>query len=346
MYSFENDYSEGAHQRILGALSRTNMEQARGYGEDMYTAKAIGLIKQKLEYPEAEIYFLSGGTQTNLIAISAFLKSYEAVVSASTGHIHIHEAGAIEATGHKILTVDSPDGKVTPASIQPVLDQHTDEHMVKPKLVYISNTTELGCAYTKNELTALSRYCKSKDLYLYLDGARLGSALCSQGNDVSLSDLSRLADAFYIGGTKNGALFGESLVLCNHILGNDCRYHIKQKGGLLAKGRMLGIQFYELFADDLFFDLARHANKMASIMKESMQNAGFQFLSDSNTNQLFPILPNWIIGELKKEYRFHSWSKIDENHSCIRLVTSWATIEEEVKKFAGFIDKVMLKPVP
>jgi len=333
MYSFKNDYSEGAHPRILNALLETNLVQEDGYGEDQFSQKAVELLKERIGRTDVDIYLLSGGTQTNLIAISAFLRPHEAAMAASTGHILGHETGAIEATGHKILSIEAENGKLTPSDIQAVLDGHPDEHMVKPKLVYISNSTEIGTIYSKHELEDLSDFCKKNKLILYMDGARLGSALTSKENDLQLSDLPGLVDAFYIGGTKNGALIGEALVICNDSLKEDFRYHLKQKGALLAKGRLLGIQFLELFRDNLFFDLATHANKMAAILSEEISKANFQFLTDSPSNQIFPILPNALITELEKNYSFHIWEKVDAEHSAIRLVTSWATKEDEVAAF-------------
>ncbi|MFL6559439.1 MAG: threonine aldolase family protein, partial [Bacillus sp. (in: firmicutes)] len=270
MYSFKNDYSEGAHPRILNALIESNLVQEDGYGEDQFSQKAVEMLKERMGRTEVDIHLLSGGTQTNLIAISAFLRPHEAAIAASTGHILGHETGAIEATGHKILSIEAENGKLTPSNIQPVLDGHPDEHMVKPKLVYISNSTEIGSIYSRNELEQLSDFCKKNHLILYMDGARLGSALCSEENDLQLSDLPGLVDSFYIGGTKNGALIGEALVICRDSLKEDFRYHMKQKGALLAKGRLLGIQFLELFRDNLFFDLATHANKMATILRDEI----------------------------------------------------------------------------
>ncbi|MEH7094382.1 threonine aldolase family protein [Neobacillus vireti] len=337
MYSFKNDYSEGAHPQILKAIMETNLVQEEGYGEDHYSLQAIELIKKKLGRSDVDIHLLTGGTQTNLTAISAFLRPHEAAISVSSGHILGHETGAIEATGHKVLSVESMDGKLTPAGVQAVLEGHPDEHMVKPKLVYISNSTEIGSIYKKEELQALSDFCREKNLILYMDGARLGSALCSKENDLLISDLPNLVDAFYIGGTKNGALLGEALVICRESLKEDFRYHIKQKGALLAKGRLVGIQFLELFRDQLFFDLADHANRMAGILNEALKQAGVKFLTNSPSNQIFPILPNAVIAELEKKYSFHVWEKVDKDHSAIRLVTSWATKEEEV---VGFIEEL------
>lgn len=342
MYSFKNDYSEGAHPRILKALMESNYEQEEGYGEDRFCLEATALLKRKIGSANADIHFLTGGTQTNLTVISAFLKSHEAAIAAVTGHINTHETGAIEATGHKVAAVETADGKLTPSYVKKVLDAHTDEHMVKPRLVYISNSTEIGSIYTKQEMEQLRDFCRENKLLLYMDGARLGSALCSEGNDLELSDLPDLVDAFYIGGTKNGALIGEALVICNDSLKEDFRYHIKQKGGMLAKGRLLGIQFRELFHDNLFFELAMHANKMAGILRKELTNAGYQFVTYSPSNQLFPILPNTLITELQKKYSFIVWEKVNEDHSAIRLVTSWATKEEMVLAFIEDLKAILV----
>lgn len=333
MYSFKNDYSEGAHPRILQALIESNMEQNEGYGEDKYTKQAIELLKEKMKCEDVDIHLLPGGTQTNLTSICAFLRPHEAAIAANTGHILVHETGAIEATGHKVISIDVKDGKISPEHINNVLELHTDEHMVKPKLVYISNPTEIGSIYSKSELESLSSFCKEKNLILYVDGARLGSALCSKENDMELSDLAKYTDAFYIGATKNGALIGEALVICNDSLKEDFRFIIKQRGSLLAKGKLLGIQFTELFKDNLYFELAEHANKMAYMLNEAFNEEGYSFLTHSPSNQIFPILPNELIEELQKKYLFYIWEKIDENNSAIRLVTSWATQEKMVNEF-------------
>lgn len=331
MYSFKNDYSEGAHPRILQALLDTNMVQDEGYGEDRFSIQAVELLKERMGRLDVDIHLLPGGTQTNFTAISAFLRPHEAVISASTGHICVHETGAVEATGHKVIAVTGVEGKLTPAGIQEALDFHTDEHMVKPRLAYISNSTEIGTVYSKAELEDLSRICRENELYLYMDGARLGSALTAQGNDLTLGDIARLVDAFYIGGTKNGALIGEALVICRPELKEDFRFFMKQRGAMLAKGRLIGLQFLELFRDDLFFDLAGHANAIAELLRKGLAAAGFKFLTDSPSNQIFPILPNSLIARLEQKYGFYVWSKVDEQHSSIRLVTSWATTEEAVQ---------------
>lgn len=335
MYSFKNDYSEGAHPRILKALTESNLEQVEGYGEDAYSLEAVEILKKRIGRQDVDIHFLSGGTQTNLTVISAALRPHEAVIAANTGHILVHETGAIEATGHKVISIDVADGKLKPSHIKGALDAHTDEHMVKPRLVYISEPTEIGSIYNKAELEAISRFCKESNLLLFVDGARLGSALRSDENDLELSDLAALVDAFYIGGTKNGALLGEALVICRDSLKEDFRFHMKQKGALLAKGKLLGIQFLELFRDELYFELAEHANRMASLLKDGISAEGFGFLTHSPSNQIFPILPNKLIAGLQEKYAFYVWSKIDEDNSSIRLITSWATREEAVN---GFIE--------
>ncbi len=333
MYSFKNDYSEGAHPRILETMMRTNMKQSIGYGEDEYSKEAIEFIKKRINKSDVDVHLLVGGTQTNLISIGAFLRPHEAVISPCTGHVLVHETGAIEATGHKIISMLSKNGKIKPQDITEAVEAHTDEHMVKPKLVYISNPTEIGTIYKKSELEEISKVCNDRNLLLYVDGARLGSALCSKENDMDISDMAKLVDAFYIGGTKGGALMGEALVICNDNLKSDFRFHIKQRGGMFAKGRILGIQFLELFRDNLYFDLANNANAMAGMLTEGIKSAGYSFMIESSTNQIFPIFPNKIIKKLEEDYGFYIWQKVDEDQSAIRLVTSWATKVEEVEAF-------------
>lgn len=333
MYSFTNDYSEGAHESILKALLDSNLKQSSGYGLDEYSEKAKDILKNVLKSEKIDIHFIPGGTQVNLICISSFLKQYEAAIAADTGHIAVHETGAIEACGHKVITAPSNDGKLTVDKIEKILKIHTDEHMVKPKLVYISNATEIGTIYKKQELIDLYTYCGEKNLLFFIDGARMGSAITSEENDLQLCDLVNLCDAFYIGATKNGALFGEALIICNDSLKEDFRYNIKQKGALLAKGRLLGIQFMELFKDDLFFNLAKHANEMASLIQDALIEENYKLLIKSPTNQIFPILPNSSIEKLREKYSFNTWEEYDENHTVIRLVTSWATEKDKVLDF-------------
>ncbi len=304
-YSFKNDYSEGAHQRILETLSNTNLLQEKGYGEDYFCEEAKQVILKKIKKENSDMYFVSGGTQANLIVISSILKPYESVIAPATGHIAVHETGAIEATGHKVNTVETKDGKLTVKDIKSVLDVHDGVHMVKPKMVFISNSTEIGSVYRKKEIKELSKFCKKNDLYLYVDGARLGSALTSEKNDLSLSELASLVDVFYIGGTKNGALIGEAIIINNEELKENFRFNLKQRGMLLAKGRILGIQFLELFKDDLYFELAKHANKMALKIAKTFEELEYDFIIKPVSNQIFPILPNALIKKLNKKYDFY-----------------------------------------
>ncbi|MGV0994753.1 threonine aldolase family protein [Empedobacter falsenii] len=331
-YSFKNDYSEGAHPAILQRLIDTNLEQTIGYGEDEFCNEARELIKKYLKKDTA-IHFVSGGTQANLIVISSILKPHESVIAAESGHIAVHETGAIEATGHKVNTIATDNGKITPEQISVVLATHTDEHMVKPKLVYISNSTEVGSVYSKKELQEFYHFCQKNNLYLFVDGARLASALTSSKCDLSLEDMANFTDVFYIGGTKNGALLGEAIVINNLKLDEDFRYHIKQKGGMLAKGRLIGIQFSEMFRDDLFFEMGKHANQMAEKLANAISAKGHNFLTEPSSNQIFPILPNSIIEKLQQDFEFYIWQKIDDQNSAIKLVTSWITPEEQVESF-------------
>ncbi len=333
MYSFQNDYSEGAHPAILEALARTNLVQTPGYGEDPYCLEAAGLIKQQTGNPEAAVHFVSGGTQANLLCLAAILRPYESVIAVESGHIATHETGAIEATGHKINTIQGQAGKVTLPEIEQVLIEHYFEHMVLPRVVYISQSTEVGTIYSAAELRALSALCRQANLYLYLDGARLGSALTSPAADIDLPELSSLVDVLYIGGTKNGALLGEALVINNPTLQTNFRYMIKQRGALLSKGRVLGLQFLELFKDRLYWDLAAHANRMAHMLSAGIKAQGYDFLTDSPTNQIFPIFPDSLIQALEAEFLFYTWARTDAAHQAVRLVTSWATPEAAVAEF-------------
>lgn len=331
--SLRNDYSEGAHPRLLQALAMASAETNRGYGLDVHSARAAALIRDRLAR-DADVHFLAGGTQTNLVALAAFLRPHEAVIAPASGHIATHETGAIEASGHKVLTVATPDGKLSPALIQPCIDGHSGEHMVKPRLVYLSNTTEWGTLYSAMELQALGEFCRGRDLLLYIDGARLGSALAAPGNDVDLALLSTQADAFYIGGTKNGALLGEALVIVNPSLRTDFRHVIKQRGAMLAKGIVVGAQFEALFEDGLYFVLATHANVMAERLREILQNAGVPLAVDSPSNQVFPILPDAVVERLKEHVEFETWERRGDGTSVIRLMTSWATPESVLDAFA------------
>lgn len=333
MISFKNDYSEGAHPRVLEALVRTNLEQTDGYGEDPYTLEAYERIKEKIQCKDCNIRFIVGGTQTNLLVISQILRPHQSVISAETGHINGHETGAIEATGHKVELIPAPEGKLTPALVEKVLSLHTDAHNVEPKMVYISNPTEIGTLYKKAELEALYSCCKEHGLYLFMDGARLASALTSEYNDIALSDYPKMTDVFYIGGTKCGALFGEVAVFVNKDIFDGFQYAIKQRGALLAKGRLLGLQFGELFKDDLYYEIGEHSNKMADMLKKCFADNGFGFATDSYSNQQFPILPDKLVADLGAKYKYTFTEKYDENNSVIRFVTSWATKPADVEEF-------------
>lgn len=343
MYSFKNDYSEGAHPKVMEALLKTNLIQTTGYSEDEYCHQARVKMKELMAREDVDIHFLVGGTQANLTVIASILKPYQACISAHTGHINTHETGAIEATGHKVLTAYSQDGKLYIPDIQTILDEHIDEHMVQPKLVYISNPTEVGTVYSKEELKNMYHYCHEQGLYLFVDGARLASALALDEQSMTLKDLAHYSDVFYAGGTKCGALFGEAVVICHDALKPDFRYMMKQRGGMLAKGRLLGIQFATLFEDDLYLTIGKHENEMANRIRTMFIDAKIPFLSDSPTNQLFPILKDTVIEEMAKQYDYTYMQRIDEDHSCIRLVTSFATDEQKVEEYIQYMKKIFEK---
>ncbi|MCM3782438.1 low specificity L-threonine aldolase [Neobacillus mesonae] len=336
MIRFENDYTEGAHERILKRLWETNEEQTSGYGTDAHCETARNYIRSASQAPDADVHFLVGGTQTNTTMIASILRPYQGAVAAVSGHIAVHETGAIEATGHKVLCLPSEDGKITAEQVKQLYDAHYNdaapEHTVQPGLVYISHPTENGTTYSKSELEALSKVCRECGLPLVLDGARLGYGLVAKGSDLTLADIARLCDMFYIGGTKVGAMFGESVVITNNTLKKDFRYLIKQRGGLLAKGRLLGIQFETLFEDSLYFEISKHAVDLAMKIREAFLDKGFSLLFDSYTNQQFPILPNDVLKKLSTAYSFTFWEKIDADHSAVRFCTSWATKKENVDK--------------
>lgn len=340
-YSFRNDYSESAHPRILYNILDTNIIQNTSYGDDDTCKEAISIIKAHIKREDVDIHFMTGGTIVNLTAISSFLRPYEAVISSDIGHIYTHETGAIEFTGHKVIPIKTENGKLNVEQVKKVLDEHTDLHMVKPRMVYISNSTENGLVYLKSELTELSNFCKNNSLLLYMDGARLGSALCSKHNDISMAEIASLVDAFYIGATKNGALFGEALVICNDLLKENFRYCIKQKGALLSKGWLLGIQFYELFRDDLYYELATNANNMAELLAFGLTKLKIDFFVEPQTNQLFPILNNELAKKLEEKYLFYENGRIDENKCVYRFVTSWATEYEQIVKFLKDLESLL-----
>ena len=342
MISFENDYSEGAHEEILRRLAEVNTEGITGYGNDSYCESAKEKIRQACKCPEADIYFLVGGTQTNQTVIDSVLQSYEGVIAAETGHVASHEAGAIEASGHKVLTLPQLEGKIQPKDVADYLNQfYSDgnhEHMVFPGMVYISHPTEYGTLYTRGELAELSDICQQYHIPLYLDGARLGYGLMAETNDITLTDLAKYTDVFYIGGTKVGALFGEAVVITNEALKKDFRYMIKQNGGMLAKGRLLGVQFDTLFTDDLYFKISAHADELAMKLKKAFQKKGYGLRYDSYTNQQFPILPDSHIEKLKEKYVFEFWEKVSDAESAVRFCTSWATKPEVVEELIRDIE--------
>lgn len=334
MIQFQCDYNEGAHPEIMKHLLDTNMEQTVGYGMDQHCENARKAIKEACKAPNSEVHFLVGGTQTNTTVIAATLRPYQGVICAHTGHINVHETGAIEHTGHKVLALPGENGKITAAQVENAIKSHFEdadaEHIVQPGMVYISFPTEIGTIYTKKELTELSQVCRSYKLPLFLDGARLGYGLTSPSCDITLPELAALVDVFYIGGTKVGALFGEAVVISNKEINKNFRYHIKQQGGMLAKGRLLGVQFETLFTNNLYFQISEHANKMAMKIRQAFMEKGCEFMVDSPTNQQFPILTNAMMEKLKEKYMYSVWQKIDEEHTGVRFCTSWATKEENV----------------
>jgi len=345
MIRFNSDYLEGAHQRVLDKLIETNMEQTVGYGEDEYCDKARKMIRDLCKAPKADVHLLVGGTQTNFTFLAAAMRCYQGVIAAETGHIAVHETGAVEATGHKVIALPHKNGKICAGQVSEYCRLHfTDashEHMVMPKVVYISQSTELGTVYTREELIALRGVCDQWNLYLYVDGARMGYGLCSEGCDVDLPFLAEVADAFYIGGTKQGILFGEALVILNDALKQDFRYVIKQNGGMLAKGRLLGVQFCALMENDLYFELSRHAVGLAMKLKKAMLDMGVEFLVDSPSNQQFPILDDTVIEALEKNYSFSYQERVDANRSAVRFCTSWASTEAQVDALIADLKKLM-----
>ena len=342
MLSFESDYTEGAHEAILRRLAETNLEQWPGYGGDFYSERAAEKIRQACGCPQAQVFFLVGGTQANLVVIDALLQSYEGVVAAKTGHVSVHEAGAIEYTGHKVLELAQKEGKICGEDLQKFLESfwqdESHEHMVFPGMVYISHPTEYGTLYTKEELVRLSEICRRFQIPLYLDGASLGYGLAGQGTDVTLPLIAQACDVFYIGGTKVGALCGEAVVFTKNNKPRHFLTTVKQHGALLAKGRLLGLQFDTLFTGGLYFEVSRHAIAMAQRLKEGFQKRGYTFYLESPTNQQFVVLENQEMERLKKKVRFGFWEKLDESHTVVRFATSWATKPEDVETLMGLLD--------
>ena len=341
MLHFDSDYMEGAHQEIMRRLMETNLEQTPGYGNDKYTVHAKQLIAEACGKPEAKIYFLVGGTQTNATVIDGLLAHHEGVLSADTGHINVHEAGAIECSGHKVLMLPQEEGKISADALSDYLhsfyEDENHEHMVFPGMVYISHPTEYGTLYTKGELAELSAICAQYGIPLYMDGARLGYGLAAEGTDVTLKDVAEYCDVFYIGGTKAGALCGEAAVFTKGNMPPRFMTMVKQRGALLAKGRLLGVQFDALFTDGLYLEISRNAIVTADRLKQILKEKGYRFYIDSPTNQVFVILENGKMEQLKKDVVFSFWEKKDEDHTVVRFATSWATRMEDVEKLAALL---------
>ncbi len=343
MIRFESDYTQGATPEIINKLVETNLEMTPGYGVDHYCMSAAEKIKAEINMSTADVHFLVGGTQTNMLFISSVLRPHQGVMCAHTGHINAHETGAVEATGHKVITIESTDGTITADQVRNILDAHyadeTHEHIVQPAMVYVSFPTENGTLYSKAQLTELSELCRERDIPLYLDGARLGYGLMSEKNDLTLSDIANLCDAFYIGGTKVGALFGEALVITNDEYKKDFRYMEKQRGAMLAKGRLLGLQFDTLFTDGLYYKISAHAASLAKKIRKAFEEKGIELYYDSPTNQQFPILADDQMKALGEEFAYSYWCKAD-GKNVVRFCTSWATNEEDVNKLIEAIDRL------
>ncbi len=331
MIHFRNDYSAGACPAVLEALTATNSELTSGYGTDSYCAQAAATIRALCACPQAAVHFLVGGTQVNKVALGAFLRPWEAALAPDTGHICVHETGSIESAGHKIITCSAPDGKLTPAMLRAVCTGHAGEHMVVPRLAYISNTTEIGTVYSLTELAALRAACDELGLLLYCDGARLASAITApQADGAGFADYARLCHAFTIGGTKNGLLFGEALVITDSTLQPCFRHYMKQQGAILAKGRLLGVQFQAVLEQDRYLAMGRHVNRLAGRLTEGLRALGVPLAVDSPSNQVFPILPDAVLERLAEDVSFEVQYRADDTHTCIRLVTGWSSRDEDV----------------
>ena len=341
MIYFNNDYSEGCHNAILHRLEETNLCQTSGYGMDEYCASAADKIRTLCSNDALSVHFLVGGTQANLTVIAAALKPYQGVLGPESAHINVHETGAVEATGHKVLSVPSADGKIAAQQVADVIRAHREddsmEHTVQPKMVYISNPTELGTIYSLAELEALSDVCHKNGLYLFMDGARLGYGLTASENDMTMADIARLCDVFYIGGTKVGALFGEAVVISNPAIAEDFRYLMKQHGGMLAKGWLLGLQYEALLENDLYIQISKHADSMADIIREMFTEQGYHFLVEGVTNQIFPILPDALLEKLQADFTFTEQQRVDDANRAVRFCTSWATEEKAVRALCDAI---------
>ena len=335
MFYFHNDYNETCHPAVMAKLGAASEKQYAGYGVDESCERAISLIRKECKREDVAVHFLVGGTQTNLTVIAASLRPHQGVISAASGHINVHETGAIEATGHKVIQLQGRNGKITANQVDLAVKEHKSspdaEHIVQPKMVYISNPTESGTTYDLAELEALSGVCRKHRLILFVDGARLGYALASDAYDVTMADLARLTDVFYIGGTKVGAMFGEAVVIANPVVAEDFRYLIKQRGAMLAKGWLLGLQFEALFENGIYTKIAKQANQMADLLRGTLQELGYQLVDANKTNQVFVAMPNRTLTEIKKDFTFSEWEKVDQDHTVVRFCTSWATKKESVE---------------
>lgn len=344
MIFFSSDYSQGAHPEVLRALSETNAEFTDGYGLDPHCERAAELIRELIGDESCAVHFMVGGTPCNVTFAAAFLKPYQSVIAARSGHIYFHETGALEGTGHRIVTVEGKNGKLTPELIEQALGEYQDEHTPEPGMVYVSQPTELGTIYKKDELVAIYAKCRENGLIFYVDGARLGAALTCRESDAGIRDIAALCDAFYIGGTKNGALFGEALVIKKTLDSGHFRHMIKRQCGLLAKGRLLGVQFEALLTggeNSLYYRIGAHENEMAELLREGLKKHGVEFDGDSPTNQIFPILPARVVNELKKDFFFYEWRREKDGMIPIRLVTSWGTERGEVEAFLKRLGELM-----
>jgi len=344
MRLFHNDYNAVCHAAILQYMADYAQQQMPGYSTDSICADAAKLIRKQCGNDDLAVHFLVGGTQTNMTVIAAALRPHQAVISADSGHINVHETGAVESTGHKVIAIASKDGKITAEQIRCVVEQQRNsedaEHIAQPKMVYISNPTEYGTTYKRDELRAISEYCRKNCLYLYLDGARLGYALAAADNDITLADYAELCDAFYIGGTKVGAMFGEALVISAPEIAEDFRYIIKQRGGMLAKGWLLGMQYKVLFENNLYYEISLHADRLADMLRKTLIDCGFSLFLPGTTNQVFVSLPNQLLDRLGKNFSFAVWEKVDADHTVVRFCTSWATKEEDLLLLCDAIRKL------
>lgn len=346
MLLFHNDYNEICHPAVLERMLSVKQEQMPGYSEDTCCDAAAAKIRSLCENDDLYVHFLVGGTQTNLTVIASALRPYQGVIGPDTAHINVHETGAIEATGHKVIALPHVDGKITAAQVEQTVKEHFASadavHMVQPKMVYISNPTELGTIYYKQELEALSKVCKDNGLYLFVDGARLGYGLTASDNDVTLADMARLCDVFYIGGTKVGAMFGEAVVISTPEIANDFRYMMKRQGAMLAKGWLLGVQFDALLENNLYFNISKEANRLADQIRNTLKELGYPMQVETTTNQIFPILPDALLQKLGENFTFADMGRVDTTHRTVRFCTSWATKAESVQALCDTLKTLTL----